>query len=88
MHRRVLLARTTPIIKNINGNITVFDPTTQLPIPQGPGSDGGGSGFSIPALLWIGFCIVMGIPLTAAGIRGWRLTTGAGVGLSSAVLGM
>ncbi|KAK0459411.1 uncharacterized protein EV420DRAFT_1479388 [Desarmillaria tabescens] len=37
-------------------------------------------------MLWIGCCLLIGVPMSFAGIRGWRLTTGAGIGLSAGVL--
>jgi hypothetical protein len=69
----------------VDGNVTVFDPNTRSPIPQGSASDGGGAGFDVPAILWIGSCFFVGTPLAVAGVRGWRLTTGAAIGLSTAV---
>lgn len=75
------------IIKPINGNVTIFDPTSQQRVPQGRPSDGGGVDFSAPAVLWIAFCAIVGTPLSIAGVRGWKLTSGVGIGLSMAILG-
>lgn len=74
-----------PIISNSSGTVQVFDPNSQSVIPQVPATDGGGSDFNVPALIWIGFSLVIGIPLACAGIRGWRLTTGTGVGLAAMI---
>jgi hypothetical protein len=77
--------RSTPIVNNATGQPVVFDPTTWLPIPQAPASDGAGTNFSLPAVLWIVLCLLLGPPLALAGIRGWRLTTGTAIGLAAAV---
>ncbi|KAG0708692.1 hypothetical protein DFH29DRAFT_891610 [Suillus ampliporus] len=73
------------IISNANGTIVVYSPLTGNEIPQGLATDGSGSGFSLSAVLWIAFSFTVGIPLMLAGFRGWRLTTGAAIGLSVAV---
>ncbi|KAG1781976.1 hypothetical protein EV702DRAFT_498913 [Suillus placidus] len=73
------------IITNINGTVVVYSPLTGNEIPQGLATDGSGSGFSLPALLWIAFSFTVGVPLMLAGFRGWRLSTGAAIGLSVAV---
>jgi len=70
---------------NVTGTLQVFNPANKQLIPQGPASDGGGSGFDAPAILWLVFSFLVGIPLAVAGIRGWRLTIGAGLGLSVSV---
>lgn len=82
-----LLPRSNPIINNSTGTVIVADPSTGQIIPQGPATDGSGAGFSPPAIIWLGFCVALGIPLAAAGVRGWRLTTGTAIGLSTAVCG-
>lgn len=74
-----------PIVKNVSGTIQVFDPDTDQRVPQGAATDGGGNGYDAPAILWIMFCCVIGAPMSAAGIRGWRLTTGTATGLSLAL---
>jgi len=76
---------TTTISHSSNGSIIVLDPDTEQSIPQGLGTDGGGSGFSAPAIIWIGVFFVIGAPLSVAGIRGWRCTTGVALGLASIV---
>jgi hypothetical protein len=73
------------IITNTNGTVVVYSPLTGNEIPQGLATDGSGSGFSLPAILWIAFSFTVGVPLMLAGFRGWRLTTGAAIGLSVAV---
>ena len=80
-----LITRSAPIISNATGHPVVFNPNTQQQIPQSPASDGAGKNFSPPAILWIGFCSLVGPPLAIAGVRGWRITTGVGIGLSAAV---
>ena len=70
-----------PIVSpNINANNTIPTPSVLPP------TDGGGQGFSIPAILWIVFCALVGLPLVTAGVRGWKLTSGVGIGLSLAIL--
>ncbi|KAF5383418.1 hypothetical protein D9757_006165 [Collybiopsis confluens] len=53
--------------------------------PNGPGTDGSGSVFSLPAVIWIIFSLVIGLPLAVSGIRGWRCTTAASIALGSMV---
>jgi len=84
-HSHTLLPRAKPIISNSSGTVEVFDPSTLSPIPQAPATDGGGSNFDPPASIWIAFSLGIGIPMAFAGIRGWRLTTGAGIGLAVTV---
>ncbi|KAK0430431.1 hypothetical protein EV421DRAFT_1912909 [Armillaria borealis] len=74
------------IVSNSSGIVQVVDSSTQDIIAQGEATDGAGARFSPPAMLWIGCCLLIGVPLSFAGIRGWRLTTGAGIGLSAGVL--
>jgi hypothetical protein len=45
-------------------------------------------GLDAPALIWVSFSFVIGLPMAFAGLRGWRLTTGVGVGLAGTVAGM
>lgn len=45
-------------------------------------SDGGGTGFNAPAIVWIVFASLLGFPLAFAGVRGWRITSGIGLGLT------
>ncbi|EIN06601.1 hypothetical protein PUNSTDRAFT_54017 [Punctularia strigosozonata HHB-11173 SS5] len=68
-----------------DGNVTVFNPDTQLPIPQGPATDGAGVDFSVPAVLWIAFSAIIGAPLALAGVRLARFTTGCALGLAGVV---
>jgi len=72
-------------INDAGGSIVVFNTQTQQVIPQGSASDGGGSGFNAPAALWVVVSFLLGSPLAVAGIRGWRLTLGAAIGLSASV---
>jgi len=80
---RTLLPRTFTV-NNETGIIQVFDPSGAL-ITQGAATDGSGSNFDLPALIWIGFSLLVGLPMSCAGIRGWRLTTGVGIGVAAAV---
>lgn len=68
------------IIGNNSGFIQVFDTVTEQAIPQGPAIDGSGTN---SAVIWLVFCFVIGVPMSIAGIRGWRLTIGVGIGLSA-----
>jgi hypothetical protein len=80
-----LIPRADAVIKEVDGEVQVFGTSDNQRVPQGPASDGAGSSFDGPAILWIGISAVVGLPLALAGIRGWRFTTGAGIGLASAV---
>jgi hypothetical protein len=77
--------RSDVIINDADGSVAVFNSQTQQLIPQGSGSDGAGTGFDAPAVLWIVLLFLLGVPLAVAGIRGWRLTLGTAIGLSAAV---
>jgi len=82
----VYARKVDPVISySPNGSVSVLDPTTEEPIPQGPGTDGSGSNFSLPAVIWLVFLLVIGAPLAVAGIRGWRCTTGVAIGLVAIV---
>ncbi|KAF5375559.1 hypothetical protein D9615_009156 [Tricholomella constricta] len=83
--RSHLVPRGKFTINNVTGTPQVFSPVSQQFIPQGPATNGGGTDFSAAALIWLAFCFVIGTPMAIAGIRGWRLTTGVGIGLSAAV---
>ena len=64
-----------------------FSPNFNNPTSSGPlPTDGGGQGFSPPAVLWIVFCVLVGPPLITAGVRGWKVTSGVGNGLALAIL--
>ncbi|KAJ6497492.1 hypothetical protein C8R45DRAFT_128561 [Mycena sanguinolenta] len=81
---RTLLPRSSFTVNNDTGTVQVFDGSGNL-VTQGAATDGSGSNFDFPALIWIGFCLIIGLPMSFAGIRGWRLTTGVGIGVASAV---
>jgi hypothetical protein len=71
----------TPISSpNLNGSN--ISPISSRPPP----TDGGGQGFSPPAVFWIAFCALLGPPLVIAGVRGWKVTSGVGNGLALAIL--
>jgi len=38
-----------------------------------------------PAIIWVAFCALVGLPMALAGYRLWRFTTGVGVGLAGCV---
>lgn len=79
--------RFTPIVVTSadGSNVTVLNPDTRQGIPQGIATDGAGVSFSPPAIIWLVFAFVVGVPLALAGIRLWRFTTGMGVGLAVTV---
>ncbi|KAF7350964.1 SET domain-containing protein [Mycena sanguinolenta] len=79
-----LLPRSSFTVNNDTGTVQVFDGSGNL-VTQGAATDGSGSNFDFPALIWIGFSLIIGLPMSFAGIRGWRLTTGVGIGVASAV---
>ncbi|KAJ7610885.1 hypothetical protein FB45DRAFT_844305 [Roridomyces roridus] len=79
-----LLPRSSFTVNNETGTIYVFG-SSGSPIEQGPATDGSGTNFNAPAAIWLIFCLTIGIPMALAGIRGWRLTTGVGIGLASSV---
>lgn len=64
---------------------TVYSLDTGNVVPQGLASDGSGHGFSPNAVVWIVFAFMVGVPLLTLGIRGWRFTVGAAVGLAVAL---
>ncbi|KAI0741051.1 hypothetical protein C8Q76DRAFT_209992 [Earliella scabrosa] len=86
-HEALHWRRADPIVKtsDIGNNTAVFNPDTNQVIPQGAGTDGGGVDFSLPAIIWLAFVFVTGIPLALVGIRFRRVTTGLGVGLAVTV---
>ena len=66
---------------------TVVNSEDQSKIDQGPASDGSGSGFDVPAVLWLSFGLVVGLYLTLGGMRLWRMTTALAIGLFFAICG-
>jgi hypothetical protein len=79
-----LLIRDVVVVNN-GGDITILNTDTNSAIAQGSASDGSGSQFDIPAILWIIFTVAVGLFLATIGVRGWRITTGVGMGLALAV---
>lgn len=59
----------------------------QSGIDTGSASDGAGSGFNIPAILWLAFGLLVGLYLTLGGMRLWRVTTALAIGLVLALCG-
>ncbi|KAF8161410.1 hypothetical protein B0H34DRAFT_653299 [Crassisporium funariophilum] len=80
-----LVPRARVVINNATGQPIVLNPATNQVFPQGRATDAGGKDFDVPALIWLIFSFVIGIPMSLAGIRGWRLSTGVGMGLAGAV---
>ncbi|TRM68968.1 hypothetical protein BD626DRAFT_3528 [Schizophyllum amplum] len=79
----VVLPRTAELV-NTTAGLQVIDGEGNT-VAQGSASDGSGSGLDVPAIIWIGVSLSVGAPMLLAGIRGWRLTTGVGIGVSAAV---
>ncbi|KAG6910432.1 hypothetical protein DXG01_010787 [Tephrocybe rancida] len=73
------------VIKNVTGTPQILNPATEQFVPQDAGTDGGGTGFDVAAVIWLAFSFVVGAPMAIAGIRLWRITTGVGIGLAAAV---
>ena len=61
--------------------------TDQSMMDSGSASDGAGSGFDIPMVLWLSFGLAVGFFLTLGGIRLWRITTAFAIGLVVALCG-
>ncbi|KAL0577681.1 hypothetical protein V5O48_004285 [Marasmius crinis-equi] len=80
-----LLPRDAIVTTGSDGSIVIVDSRTNQAIPQGLATDGSGSNFSPPALVWLIYCCTLGLPLALAGIRGWRFTTGIGISVCFAV---
>ena len=66
---------------------TTISSVGQSEASQGSASDGAGSGFDIPAILWLSFGLVVGLYLTLGGMRLWRMTTALAIGMVFAVCG-
>ncbi|EJD02139.1 uncharacterized protein FOMMEDRAFT_168671 [Fomitiporia mediterranea MF3/22] len=76
---------TSFIFSNESGTVQITDPVMGNAIAQGSANDGAGNGINVPALLWIVFAFLLGIPLLTAGVRLGRFTSGVGLGLGIAV---
>ncbi|KAF5357418.1 hypothetical protein D9758_005934 [Tetrapyrgos nigripes] len=81
----VLAPRDIEIRPLPDGTSQVVDTSKNRIIPQGLATDGSGSGFQGPAIIWIIYLLALGVPLAIAGIRGWRFTTGVALALAAAV---
>lgn len=86
-HDFPVLKRSDPLVTLDNGTQVIMDPQTSLAVPQGSASDGAGIDFSPPAIIWLAWSLAVGVPLALAGVRLWRVTTGASLGLACAVCG-
>ncbi|CAL1711492.1 unnamed protein product [Somion occarium] len=80
-----LSARSDPVITAENGTMYAIDPSTMEPVPQGSASDGSGVDLNASALIWLVWSFVVGVPLALTGIRFWRLTTAASLGIACVV---
>ena len=83
---RVVRAVTRELVVDEDAG-TVVDTNTQRRIDQGSASDGAGSGFNIPAVLWLSFGLAVGLYLTLGGMRLWRMTTAIAIGLILTICG-
>lgn len=83
-----LSKRRDDVMQLDNGTMVVIDPETSQPLAQDVASDGSGTDFDAPAIIWLAWSFAVGVPLALAGIKLWRLTTGASLGIAAAVLGM
>jgi hypothetical protein len=84
------LAKRGPnITYDASGHITnITDSATMQQIMQGDATDGSGVGMNIPAIVWLAWALVVGVPLMLGGIRLGRLTTGAAIGIAGTLCSM
>ena len=59
----------------------------QSRVNSGSASDGAGSGFDVPMVLWLSFGPAVGLFLTLGGMRLWRATKALAIGLGIALCG-
>lgn len=80
-----LVPRDHYILRNntLTGELHAINPDTLELIPQGPATDGSGKDLNAPAVIWMVFALLVGVPLSFSGYRGWRMTTGVGIGLAA-----
>ena len=78
---------TSYILSNSSGTVVIYDPDTSTEIAQADASDGSGSGYDLPAILWIAMSFVLGVPLLLGGVRLGRITSGIGMGVGLSVAG-
>ncbi|PAV23752.1 hypothetical protein PNOK_0082000 [Pyrrhoderma noxium] len=76
---------TSYILSNSSGTVVIYDPDTSTEIAQADASDGSGSGYDLPAILWIAMSFVLGVPLLLGGVRLGRITSGIGMGVGLSV---
>ena len=79
IHRIIHVETRNVIVDDSSG--TVVNSGDQSRVDQGSASDGAGSGFDVPAVLWLSFGLAVGLYLTFCGMRLWRMTTAFAVGL-------
>jgi hypothetical protein len=85
IHRIVHAVARDIVVNEVSG--VVVDSEDQRRIDQGSASDGAGSGFDVPAVLWLSFGLAVGSYLTLGGMRLWRMTTAFAIGLVFAICG-
>lgn len=84
--RRVIDAPTQGLIADDRSDTTTSD-VDQGVVDPGSASDGAGSGFDAPMVLWLSFGLTVGLFLTLGGMRLWRVTKGLAIGLVFAFCG-
>ncbi|KAF9012680.1 hypothetical protein BDQ17DRAFT_1321645 [Cyathus striatus] len=60
------------IISNTTGTPQVINTDTNEFVTQSLATDGSGDGFDVPAIIWLAFCLVFGVPLVFAGVWGLK----------------
>lgn len=82
-HRRQL----SPTPSSSSSALTPVSSTPSVSSPSSASiSDGGGTDYSPVSISWIVFSILLALPLLTAGVRGYKLTSGTGIGLSLSLL--
>ncbi|KAJ2911758.1 hypothetical protein MD484_g8652, partial [Candolleomyces efflorescens] len=85
-HPHKLVRREKFVLRtNSTGGLEAFNADTLQEIPQGVASDGAGKDFDVPAILWLAYCAVVGLPMMFAGFRGGRVSAGVGLGVGVAL---
>lgn len=71
----------TQVLAADNSSGTAVNGMGQSTINSGFASDGAGSGFNVPMVLWLSFGLAIGLFFTLGGMRLWRITTALAIGL-------